>query len=132
MLQKIKNYSKIGINSDFEHLFFPSEKLNWSKRVKTYYFQLNKILQQILHSRHHNLISNDIHFDFSSELQARTKIGNFKPSWGVSLLHRSQRPRIDLNKMFLPRPNTTTAWKLIPHRSKISKNWNPPWWELFY
>ena len=36
---------------------------------------------------------------------------------------RSQRPRIDLNKMFLPRPNTTTAWKLMPHRSKISKCW---------
>ena len=32
---------------------------------------------------------------------------------------------IDLNKRFLPRPKTTTAWKLIPHRSKISKNWNP-------
>ena len=26
----------------------------------------------------------------------------------------SQRPRIDLNERFLPRPNTTTAWKLIP------------------
>ena len=37
----------------------------------------------------------------------------------------SQRPRIDLNKKFLPRPNTFTAWKLIPIWSKISKNWNP-------
>ena len=27
-----------------------------------------------------------------------------------------QRPTIDLNKRFLPRPNTTTAWKLIPYR----------------
>ena len=43
----------------------------------------------------------------------------------------SQCPRIDLNKRFLTRLNTTTAWKLIPHRSKISKNWNPPQWELF-
>ena len=43
----------------------------------------------------------------------------------------SQRFRIDLNKMPLLRPKTTTAWKLIPHRSNISKNWNPPWWELF-
>ena len=34
----------------------------------------------------------------------------------------------DLNKRFLPRAKTTTAWKLIPHRSKISKNWNPPHW----
>ena len=35
-----------------------------------------------------------------------------------------QCPRTDLNKRFLPRPKTTTALKLIPHRSKISKNWN--------
>ena len=34
----------------------------------------------------------------------------------------------DLNKRFLLGPNATTAWKLIPHRSKISKNWNPPHW----
>ena len=43
----------------------------------------------------------------------------------------AQCPRIDLNKSFLPRPNTTTVWMLKPHRSKISKNWNPPWRELF-
>ena len=36
----------------------------------------------------------------------------------------SQCPRTDLKKRFLPRPKTITAWKLIPHRSKISKNWN--------
>ena len=40
---------------------------------------------------------------------------------------KSQCPRTDLNKRFLPRPKTITAWKLITHRSKISKNWNPPW-----
>ena len=40
----------------------------------------------------------------------------------------SQCPRTDLNKRFLPRPKTTTAWNLIPQRSKISKNWNPPHW----
>ena len=40
----------------------------------------------------------------------------------------AQRPRIDLNKRFLLRPKTTTAWNIIPHRSKISKNWNPPHW----
>ena len=33
---------------------------------------------------------------------------------------KAQRPRIDFNKRFLP--NTTTAWKLIPHKSNISKN----------
>jgi hypothetical protein len=40
-----------------------------------------------------------------------------------------QCPRADLNKKFLPRPKTTTAWKGITHRSKISKNWNPPYWD---
>ena len=39
-----------------------------------------------------------------------------------------QCPRTNLNKRFLPRPKITTAWNLIPHRSKISKNWNPPHW----
>ena len=34
----------------------------------------------------------------------------------------TQCPRVDLNKKSLPRPKTTTACKLIPHRSKISKN----------
>ena len=34
----------------------------------------------------------------------------------------TQRPRIDLNKRFSPRPNTITAWKLILYRSKITKN----------
>ena len=38
----------------------------------------------------------------------------------------SQCPRTDINKRSLPRPTTTTAWKLIPHRSSISKNWNTP------
>ena len=49
--------------------------------------------------------------------------------WEHTMLHwacitecTSQRPRIDLNKRFLPGQNTTTAWKLIPHRSNISKN----------
>ena len=44
----------------------------------------------------------------------------------VTVAIHSQCPRTDLNKRLLPRPKTTTAWKLIPHRSKISKNWNPP------
>ena len=44
------------------------------------------------------------------------------------ITRKSQCPRLDLKKRFLPRPNTTTAWKFIPHRSKISKNWNPPLW----
>ena len=38
----------------------------------------------------------------------------------------TQCPTANLNKIFLPRVKTTTAWKLTPHRSKISKNWNPP------
>ena len=40
----------------------------------------------------------------------------------------TQCHRADSNKRSLPRPTTTTAWKLIPQRSKISKNWNPPHW----
>ena len=40
----------------------------------------------------------------------------------------TQCPRTGLNKRFLPKPKTTIAWKLIPHRSKISNNWNPPHW----
>ena len=47
---------------------------------------------------------------------------------GYCLARRApQCPRTDLNKRSFPRPKTTTAWKLIPHTSKISKNWNPPW-----
>ena len=42
--------------------------------------------------------------------------------------NHTQCPRTDLNKRFLPRPKTTTTWKLIPHRPKFSKNWNPPRW----
>ena len=45
--------------------------------------------------------------------------------WNLSV-NISQCPRVDLNKKFLPRPKNTAAWKLTPHRSKISKNWNPP------
>ena len=59
------------------------------------------------------------------ELLTQTdKVEIFQPS--------SQRPRTDLNKRSLPRPKTTTAWKLIPHRSKISKNRNPPRWVPLY
>ena len=54
-------------------------------------------------------------------------------AWRYSAIHtKSQRPRIDLNNRFLPRPNTTTAWKLLPHRSYISKNYNPTHWKRFY
>ena len=48
--------------------------------------------------------------------------------WLNSLNKCHQCPRADLNKKSLPRPKTTAAWKLTPHRSKISKNWNPPHW----
>ena len=63
--------------------------------------------------------------------------------WGVSLWNSvykvsrtgnrnievwTQCSRTDLNKTSLPRPKTTTAWKLIPHRSNIYKNWNPQHW----
>ena len=35
----------------------------------------------------------------------------------LSLQNLAQRPRIDLNKSFLPRSNTTTEWKPMPHKS---------------
>ena len=41
-------------------------------------------------------------------------------------------PRTDLDKIFLPLPKTTTAWKLIPQWSKISKIWNPPHWKALH
>ena len=44
----------------------------------------------------------------------------------------AQCPRTDFNKRFLPRTKTIIAWKLIPHRSKSSKNWNPLWWVPLY
>ena len=49
-----------------------------------------------------------------------------KLQWAIyRYVNLAQRPRTDLNKRFLPRPNTTIAWKLMPHRSNISKIWNP-------
>ena len=44
------------------------------------------------------------------------------PGYQIHWICATQRPRIYLNKRFLLRPNTTTAWKLIPQRSNISKN----------
>ena len=41
----------------------------------------------------------------------------------------TQCPTMKLNKRSLPKPTTTTRWKLIPHRSKISMNWNPLHWD---
>ena len=40
-----------------------------------------------------------------------------------------QCPRMELNKRSLPKPTTIAGWKLIPHRSKICMNWNPPRWD---
>ena len=47
---------------------------------------------------------------------------NIKKAW-------AQCPTMKLNKRSLPKPTTTTGWKLIPHRSKISMNWNPLHWD---
>ena len=41
---------------------------------------------------------------------------------------RSQCPRTNYDKRSLPRPTTTTAYKLVPHRSKITNNQNLPHW----
>ena len=45
------------------------------------------------------------------------------------LLTLAQCATMKLNKRSLPKPTTTTGWKLIPHRSKISMNWNPLHWD---
>ena len=43
----------------------------------------------------------------------------FKSQFFICAIGRPQCPRIDLNKRFLPRPKTITAWNLTPHRSNI-------------
>ena len=50
----------------------------------------------------------------------------------IAIYHFPQCPRRGLSKRFLPRAKITTVWKPIPHRSKISKNWNPPDWVSHY
>ena len=47
----------------------------------------------------------------------------------VGVVNPPQCPTMKLNKRSLPKPTTTTGWKLIPHRSKISMNWNPLHWD---
>ena len=47
----------------------------------------------------------------------------------IYLNNLAQCPTMKLNKRSLPKPTTTTGWKLIPHRSKISMNWNPLHWD---
>ena len=59
---------------------------------------------------------------------SRPRSGSVGDAW----FDLPQRPRTDLNERSLPRPKTTAAWKLMPHRSKISKNWNPPQWVPIY
>ena len=50
----------------------------------------------------------------------------------IAIYYFPQCPRRGLSKRFLPRAKITTVWKPIPHRSKISKNWNPPDWVSHY
>ena len=61
----------------------------------------------------------------------RGKVINYKISkfeyWWIWQTRHSMA-RANLNKSVWLVINTTTAWKLIPHRYKISKNWNPPHW----
>ena len=64
----------------------------------------------------------------SSFFLKRGQIKYFSLIFSIFDIIWPQCPRTDLNIRNLPRPKTTTAWKLIPHRSKISKNWNPPHW----
>ena len=60
---------------------------------------------------------------------AHTILDNFRLySFVVILSLNAQCSRTDLIKRSLPRPKTTTAWKSIPHRAKVSKNWTTPQW----
>ena len=73
-------------------------------------------LKYILHTCKNKLIF----FRLDNSLCSQCKQSN-----AVKFCH-TKCLRINLDKRFLPRSKTTTAWKLILHRSKISKNWNPP------
>jgi len=64
--------------------------------------------------------------ELDKNMSASSKGPQENSTWLLS--DHSQCPKTDLNKKYLPRPKTTTAWKLILHRSKISKNWNLPLW----
>ena len=63
--------------------------------------------------------------DFDSTYYQEVFLDTFSEVFSFSL-YIYQCPRTDLNKRSLPRPKTTIEWKLIPHRSKITMNWNPP------
>ena len=41
---------------------------------------------------------------------------------------KTQCPRTELSKRFLPKPMTTTGWKGTPSGVKITMDWNPPHW----
>ena len=63
---------------------------------------------------------------YASIVKIGDQISKLPSLWGH---FSTQRPTMKLNKRSLPKPTTTTGWKLIPHRSKLSMNWNPLHWD---
>ena len=101
----------MGSAVNFSSSFFEFSKMTWPLKVRIF----QKIFERwkLLFPKMNAKLYSEVH----SGWILRTFFGK-----GIWCKARSQRPRIDLNKKFLPRPNATTAWKLIPHRSNISKN----------
>ena len=89
-------------------------------KIQKYNFSV-LILIPTLHSRSYGLIIYIAHMSPTLVSKKISELFKKPKKWSAP-----QRPRTDLNKRSLPRPKTTTAWKLIPHRPNISKNWNPP------
>ena len=100
----------------------------WSreKYVSVWVFWTKLGLNIKEHLPSHYLILTDLTFRNMYDSHLTKKVLYLR--YRISPSCKAQRPRTDLNKRSLPRPKTTTAWKLTPHRSKISKNWNPPHW----
>ena len=96
--------------------------LNWGIVLNYYVFRnqgiLSKYAKWFLHNRRISLFSEHVFPQNSKSQKICSEI----------ICPISQCPRTDWNKRFLPGPKTITAWKLIPHRSKISKKWNPLRW----
>ena len=74
------------------------------------HYHLTEVLK--LHSTTIEIVS-------QSSAKAATQVRTCR--W-MKIRLRTQGPRMELNKRSLPKPTTTSGWKLIPHRSKTSMN----------
>ena len=88
--------------------------LQWIQNTSRRLIFIDKIMND-------GLIKRAIHIQYTC-LQCNVYNSGICHTCGTCLC--TQRLRMNLNKESLPRSKTTTAWKLIPHWPKISKNWN--------